>query len=311
MVTTLLKPGSLSDEIETGHWRSLLNGDLRQMAWETVREIATAITSVLLVSGVSPQNPWAEFPKSKIVCWKAEVALFYAYLAKASGDAEFSQLASDYLNEAIVEAAEQACPPHLLGGLTEIAWVMAHLAGTGLGPDLADSCAELDEFLHEQLSQVNRQEHFDLYTGLTGYGVYALERGPEASELAVRVVTRLQQAAEYNAQGITWHTQAAWLPEWLAQLHPQGVYNLGVAHGVPGVIGFLAKENENMSDQKPADQKASKLNRLKVNKETIRDLDIPNAGDVKGGATTIQQQTHNNCGLMDKCPYTFRHPTVA
>jgi lantibiotic modifying enzyme len=241
MATTLLKPGPLSDEIETGHWRSLLSGGERQMAWETVWEIATVIPSVLPVRGVSPQNPWVEFPKSKIICWKAELALFYAYLAKASGEAEFLQLSSDYLNEAIGEVADQVCSPHLLGGLTEIGCVIAHLAGTGLNLDAGDSCAELDEFLLERLSRADRQVPFDLYTGLTGYGVYALERGPEASEMAVRVVTRLQQTAECNAQGITWRTQAAWLPEWLAQLYPQGVYNLGVAHGVPGVIGFLAQ----------------------------------------------------------------------
>jgi hypothetical protein len=66
-----------------------------------------------------------------------------------------------------------------------------------------------------------------------------------------------------------------------------------------------------MSDQKPADQKASKLNRLKIKKETIQDLDIPKAGDVKGGVPTIQGQTRNNCGLMDKCSYPFQYPTIA
>jgi hypothetical protein len=50
-----------------------------------------------------------------------------------------------------------------------------------------------------------------------------------------------------------------------------------------------------------SNQKETKLNRLTVNKETIQDLDVPNAGKVKGGATVNEIQTQaNRCDLVDK-----------
>jgi hypothetical protein len=36
------------------------------------------------------------------------------------------------------------------------------------------------------------------------------------------------------------HTDAAALPAWQRERAPASYYNLGVAHGIPGVIAFLA-----------------------------------------------------------------------
>ena len=43
---------------------------------------------------------------------------------------------------------------------------------------------------------------------------------------------------------------------------------------------IMSKQNE-----------SKKLNRLEINKETVRDLDANNAGEVRGGATVNQTQT--------------------
>lgn len=52
-----------------------------------------------------------------------------------------------------------------------------------------------------------------------------------------------------------------------------------------------------MSKQK----ESKKLNRLEINKETVRDLDANNAGEVRGGATVNQNQTDRiRCDLVNK-----------
>ena len=51
---------------------------------------------------------------------------------------------------------------------------------------------------------------------------------------------QLEDAAEVQEVGLSWHTA----PEWLDPDSPEsaaGYYNLGLAHGVPGVIAFLAR----------------------------------------------------------------------
>jgi len=77
---------------------------------------------------------------------------------------------------------------------------------------------------------------------LVGFGVYALEQlpSPSAIECLAYVVDRLDEIAERSADGITWFALPKLLPDSQRQLCPNGYYNLGVAHGVAGVIAFLA-----------------------------------------------------------------------
>jgi hypothetical protein len=55
------------------------------------------------------------------------------------------------------------------------------------------------------------------------------------------VVDRLAETAERQGNGVTWWTDPAWVaPETRAEF-PRGYYNVGLAHGVPGVIGLLGR----------------------------------------------------------------------
>ena len=52
-----------------------------------------------------------------------------------------------------------------------------------------------------------------------------------------------------------------------------------------------------MSNQK----ESKKLNRLTINKETVSDLDVNNAGEVRGGATVNQNQSEAiRCDFVNK-----------
>jgi hypothetical protein len=53
------------------------------------------------------------------------------------------------------------------------------------------------------------------------------------------IVDRLEETAIEAGEGVTWHTRQELLPPYMREHMPQGYYNLGVAHGVPGVIALL------------------------------------------------------------------------
>ena len=53
------------------------------------------------------------------------------------------------------------------------------------------------------------------------------------------VVDRLDETAQRNGNGVTWLTAPELLPEHQREQCPEGHYNLGLAHGVPGVIALL------------------------------------------------------------------------
>jgi hypothetical protein len=97
---------------------------------------------------------------------------------------------------------------------------------------------EIDDALISLLSRWPWPEQFDLLYGLVGIGVYALERLPRrsAKTMARLVVERLADCAEEPDGLAAWPT-----PPGERAFRPDGEFNLGLAHGAPGVIGFLGR----------------------------------------------------------------------
>ncbi|MEO6725745.1 MAG: lanthionine synthetase C family protein, partial [Blastocatellia bacterium] len=149
------------------------------------------------------------------------------------------------LNEAIDEAAERLDSVRFFGGFTEIGWVIANLSEILFDQDEAEGCVPVDEMLNEFLDQWEGELDYDLIVGLVGYGVYALERREQSvkssSEISTKIINKLWDTAKREGQHITWHTSPTLLPEWQRQICPNGYYNLGLAHGVPGVIALLGR----------------------------------------------------------------------
>jgi len=123
------------------------------------------------------------------------------------------------LDRAVAQLGRTATDPTLFHGFTGVAWV-AEQMGRGEGNE------EIDEVLTAYLSRAPAGGRFDLTNGVAGIGVYALER--RDARLAGLVLDALEAASERDGQGIAWRSPGA--PEW----------NLGVAHGTPGVIGVCA-----------------------------------------------------------------------
>jgi hypothetical protein len=82
---------------------------------------------------------------------------------------------------------------------------------------------------------------YDLIGGLVGLGVYFLERGPAGRDGIARIVEHLVATSERTDAGVTWHTRAELLPDHQRKTAPNGYYNCGLAHGVPGVVSLLGR----------------------------------------------------------------------
>jgi hypothetical protein len=220
-------------------WRPLLEGDLAARAEEAVRAISEGLAE--------PSHPG--------LAGKAGVAIFHGYLARAGAghadhhaeraDQLHAERADELMEHAVDALATTPMPPALYRGFTGIAWAAEHLTRV-LGhrepagePD--DMSEEIDQSLLTAVAAPWTGD-YDLINGLAGFGVYALERVPRPS--AVRcleaIVDRLHETAEILGEGVTWFTAPETLFPDQREQFPRGGYNLGVAHGVPGVIAFLA-----------------------------------------------------------------------
>ena len=141
--------------------------------------------------------------------------------------------------------AETACAPALLDGVAGVIWALRHVVALcdPTQPLPGDFSAAFDDALLAQMHAPLRSEDYDLAGGLVGFGVYALEHPqPLVRDALVRaVVGRLGAHAPHTSHGATWFTPPDRLLQHELEDFPHGFHNLGLAHGVPGVIGFLAR----------------------------------------------------------------------
>jgi lantibiotic modifying enzyme len=199
-------------------WRPILSGTAAQQALQAVDAIAESITSITAVPG--KRDP-------SLGRGQAGLALLYAWLARTRRMPQADVLARQCLDQAIEAVSTQPMNASLYGGFTGVAWA-AELTGRLLDPDAEDRSEAVDEALLRLLSRADRwSAPYDLIVGLTGLGVYALQRYPRpvAIECLRRVVERLHDCARRDEHGLYWWTPPAEI--------------LDVAHGVAGSVALL------------------------------------------------------------------------
>lgn len=227
----------------TKRWRPIIDGVLRASAIDSINAIAAGIQPVTAC-------PVGNGADASLARGQAGLAVLYAYLDKAGLTHNADQTALACLNHATDAVAAIQMEPSLFGGFAGVAWSLAHLRGWLLDAD-DDMTESIDVALRDYLSRQPWRGDYDLISGLVGFGIYAMEhlRNPLAFECLGYVVDRLDELAQHTAEGITWFTPPELLPDWQRDECPRGYYNLGLAHGVPGVIAFLGRicplENKN------------------------------------------------------------------
>jgi hypothetical protein len=218
-----------------------------------------------------------EQPAAKIISDHTyEQALLYGYLAVSRNDLTWAARATECLNRAIDEAGQSGYLG-LFGGLTGLGWTVDHLSyllnqlsfsdeaessvessggqdGPSNEPEVdEDLNVEIDRAVLRSLKKFTSDTAYDLISGLVGFGVYFMGRLPKDSAVqgVEEVFTHLERLAQHTPSGITWHSGPELLPEWQRQQCPNGYYNLGVAHGIPGIIHLISEiSSSNIVEQK-------------------------------------------------------------
>jgi hypothetical protein len=215
-------------------WSPILDGVEREVAQDLLRDIAGLL-----------RDP-ARYDDASLMHGSAGAALCLGYLGTAWKDA---QLAADAVSLLTRATEEMAASPGLgLGlarGATGLGWAIEHVRREFLWTSEGDPNEALDEILAKHVD-VNSQNHpLGLLDGMSGIGVYFIERLGTRPALPVleRILLCLVEAREGKMGfGRTWWTPPVFVHESLrASRRPFGHYDLGVAHGVPGIMGLLGQ----------------------------------------------------------------------
>jgi hypothetical protein len=223
-------------------WEPVLSNQSTLAAQEVIEEIACFLRDLNHLSTLS-LTP---------LC---DRGLIFAYLAIHENSDAWREHSIASINMAS-EKAFIGLPSGLYGGFSGIGWTIQHVSDllTGrtererpCGPADSecgvDALEDVDNLLLSRLRAEDWIGSYDLIKGLVGVGVYFLERFPRHTAIQGirRILTHLERQCKESAEGISWFSPPDWLPDQQRNECPGGHYNLGVAHGIPGIIFFLGE----------------------------------------------------------------------
>jgi hypothetical protein len=236
-----LLPGSpISFSSMSESWHPLLAGAEAEQALAIAHEIAAAVSR-------GEGAPPAEFSPWRVESWRhalstghAGHSLLHGYLYLHGAGEAHADRAIEHLDRAAGFMASTRTVESLYYGFPGIAWVTSHLSGRLFETDPEDG-AEIDEALLQFMLHPSRKSQYDLLHGLVGLGVYAIERlpRPSAARCLESVVTLLAERAVHSPEGAAFFTPPEEILPAYRSSYPNGAYNLGVAHGLPGVVAIL------------------------------------------------------------------------
>jgi hypothetical protein len=213
-------------------WKPVLSGAQRTRALEAAEAIVRDLAAAPRVR--RPPN---------LLQGHAGLALFFEAASRAV-DPTLLDLVGHHLQLATVEYVRtERTALGLHGGLSGLGWVAAHLVSRYPDLDVEELCDATDEALEGELERSPWPHPCDIRDGLAGMGLYALERlpHPRARGLLERMVLKAEEASERSERGACWRIPRGYLHLYGdVSRYPNGVYTLGVAHGIPGALALLA-----------------------------------------------------------------------
>lgn len=169
----------------------------------------------------------------------AGVALALAILARAHGIARVEETARKLFIFS-VDHAGQLAGVGLHNGVTGLALVSRQIADILDDAELGRPAQEIETFLIDSANEGKLACGFDFTDGLAGVGTYLARHvaGGRVDKCLQRIAQRLEASAvEDELLGLRWPEDG---DKRIDEAAPVFAYNLGMAHGSAGVVGYLA-----------------------------------------------------------------------
>ncbi|WPV69351.1 lanthionine synthetase C family protein [Chitinophaga sp. LS1] len=166
-------------------------------------------------------------------------ALFYAYYYQLTGKEEYLEKVHALILSSIEAMSSHALLPTHCNGIAGEVWCIQHLMNQGfVDGDMDEIFSEVDVLLGDQMiADLNNKRYDFLHEGL-GIALYFLEKetpDPRLSEIAIA----LANTATHLPNGITWEDHFS--RQTVPSLPDEPCYNLGMAHGMPAIVGILSR----------------------------------------------------------------------
>ena len=206
--------------------RFLHPGDVAR-AWDAVRDISRECHS---------WERWSA-PGPVLSGWWGGATMLLAYHHRVEPSAEAEKAIEGMLDFGL-SVAPRMVYPALYGGLAGVGWGLEHVTRL-LGDEI--DLDDLDDYLLTAIDRRVVRDH-ELIGGLAGLGFYGIERAhcDGGKRIVTAVVQKFEGQARVTLDGVSWYKEVEFITEWQRESTPNGSFNLGLSHGMPGVISLLA-----------------------------------------------------------------------
>jgi lantibiotic modifying enzyme len=208
-------------------------------------------------------------PDTGLLDGKAGIVLLFAYLAKLFPGKKYLESTLNYLEELSESLAKEELTYNMSAGVAGIAFAFQHLRNIDMLDKKDDlNLSELDEFINLGIDSDFTNGNWDPLHGMTGLGIYFLERNKETGEKKF-----LEKIVDYLAKMRTDLNEfKVWITPGYGK-YSKDNYNFGMAHGMPGILSFLAQVYERGIKQKEISEMISLCMPFLLQNEYDNDLD--------------------------------------
>ncbi len=214
-----------------------MQGPTAKKAWKFIEDLDKDLFSL--------EKTIQKNPAASVFTAGVGASLFYHYLYKASGEKEHKKRAQSLLELAVGSVGKIPSLDYLMSGFTGAIWLAEHYRRDSgkKWPKAQDPFGEIDKYLEEKINGASELGPYGICDTWVGYGVFATERFPngKSQKIICDVINLLYEKADRGSQGFAWYTPFESIVSWAQKDYKQGYYNIGVSHGIGGVIGLLTR----------------------------------------------------------------------
>jgi lantibiotic biosynthesis protein len=170
------------------------------------------------------------------------LALTHALLERVLPGRGHGERAAALIDATLAECLRTTMAPGLFSGVAGVVWLLQLLEKQGLVDLPSGFLTPFDRQLEEMVRSRALDGHLDLVSGLSGLAIYARERGEAGGALLEAVAAAFARTVIQTSRGPTWPAAPDMEADPTDPDRRPGVtaYNLGLAHGSPGVILALS-----------------------------------------------------------------------
>ena len=191
---------------------------------------------------------------------RAGIVLLFTYLSKlfpvredSFGEKNYSDITAGMLDELSDSLSNDELDHNMSAGVAGIAFAFQHLRNIGVLDRSDDlNLPEMDEFISLGIDHDLITGNWDPLHGMVGLGIYFLERNKETGEkkFLEKIVDCLSQMRT-DLDGYK-----VWITPGYGK-YSNNNYNFGMAHGMPGILSFLAQVHARGIKQQETEQMIS------------------------------------------------------